>query len=80
MITKNDIVRDLANENEENAYYWDALNDTGYHIHILPNGKTVCMKAKNKHIEVISEQEFMVAVNGKCYGNAISENNYYDTL
>lgn len=80
MITMNDIIRDLENEKEENAYYWDALNDTGYHVHVLPNGKLVCMKAKDMQIRVISEKEFIDAVNDKCYGNAISENSYYDTV
>lgn len=80
MITMNDIITDLANEKEENAYYWDALNDIGYHVHVLPNGKTVCMEAKDKHIEVISEKEFIDAVNEKCCGISISENNYYSSL
>ena len=79
MITMNNIITDLAKEKEENAYYWDALNDIGYHVHILPNGKTVCMKAKDKHIKVISEQDFMEAINN-IYGNSISENNYYSSL
>ena len=76
----NDIIRDLANEKEENAYYWDALNDTGYHVHVLMNNKPVCMKAKNKRIQVIDEKEFIEAVNNKCYGNSISENNYYRSI
>ena len=80
MITMNDIIRDLANEKEENAYYWDALNDTGYHVHVLPNGKKICMKAKGLQVRVISEEEFIDAVNDKCCGNAISANNYYDSI
>ena len=80
MITMNDIIRDLENEKEENAYYWDALNDTGYHVHVLPNGKKICMKAKGLQVRVISEEEFIDAVNEKCYGNAISANNYYGSI
>lgn len=80
MITMNDIIRDLEIEKEENAYYWDALNDTGYHVHVLPNGKKICMKAKGLQVRVISEEEFIDAVNEKCCGNAISANNYYGSL
>lgn len=80
MITMNDIIRDLTNEKEENAYYWDALNDVAYHVHILMDGEPVCMKAENKQIQVISSDGFIEAVNNKCYGNSISENNYYDSI
>lgn len=76
----NDIIRDLANEQEENAYYWDALNDVAYHVHVLMDGTSVCMKAENKQIQVIDEKEFIEAVNNKCYGNSISENNYYGSI
>lgn len=80
MITMNDIIRDLANEQEENAYYWDAMNDVAYHVHILIDGIPVCMKAEGKIISVISDHEFIDAVNNKCFGNAISENNYYGSI
>ena len=80
MITMNDIIRELEIEKEENAYYWDALNDTGYHVHILPNGKKICMKAKGLQVRVISEEEFIDAGNEKCCGNAISANNYYGSI
>lgn len=80
MITMNDIIRDLANEQEENAYYWDAMNDVAYHVHVLMDGIPVCMKAENKQIQVISDGEFIDAVNNKCYGNFISENNYYSSI
>ena len=80
MITMNDIIRDLTNEKEENAYYWDAMNDVAYHVHVLMDGIPVCIKAVDKLIQVISDSDFIDAVNNKCFGNAISENNYYCSI
>ena len=80
MIKIADIIRETLAENDNNAYYWDALNDTGYHVHVLPNGKKICMKAKGLQVRVISEEDFIDAVNEKCCGNAISANNYYGSL
>lgn len=80
MITMNDIIKDLAVENEENAYYWDALNHNGYHVHVFPGNTVVCMKSECLRIRVISEKEFIDAVNNKCFGNSISENSYYDSV
>lgn len=79
-ITIQDIVRDLNQSNEENAYYWDALNDKGYHVHLFPDGSVACMIKNNTTIERISIAAFINAVNNKCYGNSISENTYYDNM
>lgn len=79
-ITIQDIVRDLNQSNEENAYYWDALNDKGYHVHLFPDGSVACMVKNNTSIERISIAAFINAVNNKCYGNSISENTYYDNM
>lgn len=79
-ITIQDIVRDLNQSNEENAYYWDALNNKGYHVHLFPDGSVACMMKNNTTIERISIAAFINAVNKKCYGNSISENTYYDNM
>ena len=79
-ITIQDIVRDLNQSNEENAYYWDALNDKGYHVHLFPDGSVACMMKNNTSIERISIAAFINAVNNNCYGNSISENTYYDNM
>lgn len=79
-ITIQDIVRDLNQSNEENAYYWDALNDKGYHVHLFPDGSVACMMKNNTTIERISIAAFINAINNKCFGNSISENTYYDNM
>lgn len=80
MITISDILKYLYLKNEENIYYWDALNDNGYHLHVFPHGKILCMKLMRKTIKVISEEEFINDVNYKCYLNNISEDSYYFSL
>lgn len=80
MITISDILNNLSFENEDNIYYWDALNDNGYHLHVFPNGKILCMKSMRKTIKVISNEEFINAVNYKCYLNDVSEEYYYFSL
>lgn len=79
-ITIQDIVRDLNQSNEENAYYWDARYDKGYHVHLFPDGSVACMMKNNTTIERISIAAFINAVNNKCYRNSISENTYYDNM
>lgn len=79
-ITIQDIVRDLNQSNEENAYYWDARYDKGYHLHLFPDGTVACMMKYSTTIERISPEGFIYAVNNKCYGNSISENAYYDNM
>ena len=79
-ITIQDIVRDLNQSNEENAYYWDARYDKGYHLHLFPDGTVACMMKYSTTIERISPEGFIHAVNNKCYGNSISENAYYDNM
>ena len=78
MITIEDIKSDMLRFGEGDAYYWDALNETAYHIHLFLDGrKTVCMRNTGKRIEFMSEAEFEVAVNNRCYGNSISADEYY---
>lgn len=80
MLTISDILKTLSFDKEENIYYWDALNDNGYHLHVFPNGKILCMKLIRKTIKVISKEEFIYAVNFKCYLNNVSEEYYYFSL
>ena len=80
MLTISDILKTLSFDKEENIYYWDALNDNGYHLHVFPNGKILCMKCMRKTIKVISKEEFIYAVNFKCYLNNVSEEYYYFSL
>lgn len=80
MLTISDILKTLSFDKEENIYYWDALNDNGYHLHVFPNGKILCMKLMRKTIKVISKEEFIYAVNFKCYLNNVSEEYYYFSL
>lgn len=80
MLTISDILKTLSYDKEENIYYWDALNDNGYHLHVFPNGKILCMKLMRKTIKVISKEEFIYAVNFKCYLNNVSEEYYYFSL
>ena len=80
MLTISDILKTLSFDKEENIYYWDALNDNGYHLHVFPNGKILCMKLMRKTIKVISKEEFIYAINFKCYLNNVSEEYYYFSL
>lgn len=80
MLTISDILKTLSFDKEENIYYWDALNDNGYHLHVFPNGKILCMKSIRKTIKVISKEDFIYAVNFKCYLNNVSEEYYYFSL
>lgn len=80
MIEIADIIREAAAENENNVFYWDALNDNGYHIHIFNDGSFVCFKQTRKMAKVITGEEFEYAVNYKCYGNSIGEESYYSSF
>lgn len=80
MLTISDILKTLSFDKEENIYYWDALNDNGYHLHVFPNGKILCMKSMRKTIKVISKEDFIYAINFKCYLNNVSEEYYYFSL
>ena len=75
-ITIQDIVRDLNQSNEENAYYWDARYDKGYHLHLFPDGTVACMMKYSTTIERISPEGLIYAGNNKGYGNSMSENAY----
>ena len=80
MIEIADIIRETLAENENNAYYWDALNDRGYQLHINYNGTFVCFKATKNILKVITAAEFEHAVNYECYLNSIGEYSFYSTF
>lgn len=66
MITIKEIISDAHKFNENNAYYWDSLNDRGYHMHILTDGSYICFKQTPRRTEVISPKAFEDAVNKTC--------------
>lgn len=66
MITIKEIISDAHKFNENNAYYWDSLNDKGYHIHILTDGSYICFKQTPRRTEVISPKVFEEEVNKTC--------------
>ena len=80
MITINEIVSEALKEFENNVYYWDSVNDRGYHIHILTDGSYICFKQSPERTEVISAKEFEDAVNNKCFGISIGEDGYYSSF
>ena len=80
MIEIADIIRETLAENESNVYYWDALNDRGYQLHINDDGTFACFKSTKKTLKVITAAEFEHAVNYECYLNSISEDNFYSTF
>ena len=80
MIEIADIIRETLAENENNAYYWDALNDRGYQLHINYNGTFVCFKSTKKMLKVITAAEFEHAVNYECNLNSIDEYSFYSTF
>lgn len=80
MITLSNIISDMLEENESNSYYFDALNEVGYHIHINECNEPKFFKNTKKTIRCISEKEFISAINSKCHGHSISENTYYDIV
>lgn len=80
MIEISDIIRETLAENENNSYYWDALNDRGYQLHINDNGTFVCFKSTKRMLKVITAAEFEHAVNYECYLNSISEDSFYSTF
>jgi len=80
MITINEIVSDALKEFENNVYYWDSVNDRGYHIHILTDGAYICFIQSPGRTEVISAKEFEDAVNNKCFGISIGEDGYYSSF
>ena len=66
MITIKEIISDAHKFNENNAYYWDSLNDRGYHMHILTAGSYICFKQTPRRTEVISPKVFEEEVNKTC--------------
>ena len=79
-ISIEEIKADMLKVNETDMYYWDALNDNGYHMHLLTDGRVVCMKQENGHIERITEDKFINAVNNDCHLCSIGEDSFYDGL
>lgn len=80
MIEIQDIIKDAKTSNESNVYYWDSVNDNGYHIHIFNNDSFVCFKQARTMAKVITAEEFEHAVNFKCYLNSIGEESYYNSF
>ncbi len=80
MITIEDIRKDMKAFNENDAYYYDSVNDNAYHAHLGNNDRFLFMKNNGKTIARISEEDFVEAVNHKCYGNSISSDAYFETL
>lgn len=79
-ISIEEIKADMLKANETDVYYWDALNDRGYHMHLLINGKAVCMKLTGRRIKRITEDEFVNAVNKDCYQVSIGDDSFYSAL
>ena len=66
MITIKEIISDVLKEFESDVYYWDSLNDRGYHIHLLTDGSYSCFKQTPRRTEVISPKAFEEEVNKTC--------------
>lgn len=79
MITIKEIISDSHKFNENNAYYWDSLNDRGYHMHILTDGSYICFKQTPRRTEVISPKVFEEEVNKTCCFPS-SEEAYYSSF
>lgn len=80
MITISEIVSDALKESENNVYYWDSLNDRGYHIHIYEDESYICFRQSPRRTDVISPEVFEEAINKKCFGNSIGEDSYYSSF
>ena len=66
MVTIKEIISDVLKEFESDVYYWDSLNDRGYHIHLLTDGSYICFKQTPRRTEVISPKAFEEEVNKTC--------------
>ena len=82
MITKEIIIRALKNRKKKDAFYYDKESCTMYHVHVFQTGDLFCMMKKqtSKYIKVIDEQEFLYAINYKCDGFRITDDEYYYAL
>ncbi len=80
MIKISEIINEAITSYENNVFYWDAVRNTGYHVHIFPNGTFVCFKRTKTMIKRITAKEFESAVNNKCYLNSIGEDSYYISI
>ena len=76
-ITIQDIKGDMEMTSDVDAFYFDSLNNVGYHMHVTTNGSYIFMKNDGKKISPITEEEFINAVNNDCYGNSIGADSYY---
>ncbi len=76
MITIKEIISDALKEFESDVYYWDSLNDRGYHIHLLTDGSYICFKQTPRRTEVISPKAFEDAVNKTCCFPSCEEEYY----
>ena len=79
MVTIKEIISDVLKEFESDVYYWDSLNDRGYHIHLLTDGSYICFKQTPRRTEVISPKAFEEVVN-KTYCLPSCEDEYYGSF
>ena len=77
MTTINEIISEAIKNCETDVFYWDAMNDKGYHMHILDDYTFVCFRQTDRGEMVITAEEFENAVNTKCHLNSIGGNSYY---
>ena len=79
MVTIKEIISDVLKECESDVYYWDSLNDRGYHIHLLTDGSYICFKQTPRRTEVISPKAIEEGVN-KTYCFPSCEEAYYSSF
>ena len=76
-ITIQEIKEDMRINNDSDVFYYDGENKIGYHMHECSNGKCVFMMNTGKKISYISEEDFLEAVENKCYCASIGPDSYY---
>ena len=79
MGTIKEIISDAHKFNDSDVYYWDCLNDRGYHMHLLTDGSYICFKQTPRRTEVISPKAFEEVVN-KTYCLPSCEDEYYGSF
>ena len=62
---------------DTDVFYYDALNEVGFHMHEESNGRCTFMKNTGRQITPISEEEFIKAVNEQCHLNGINADSYF---
>lgn len=80
MTTINEIISEAIKNCETDVFYWDAMRNKGYHIHILDDYTFVCFRQTKRSELVITAEEFENAVNTKCHLNSIGEYSYYSVF